>query len=44
MTVIAPDVAQALTAAWWTFRKAVGSDTEGWELASAAAEVTPAPP
>ena len=44
MIVIAPDLAQALTAAWWTFRKAVGSDTEGWEMASAAAEVTPAPP
>jgi hypothetical protein len=39
MTVIAPDIAQALTAAWWTFRKAVGNDTEGWEMASATAEV-----
>jgi len=39
MTVLAPDVAQALTAAWWTFRKAVGNDTEGWDLAGASAEV-----
>jgi hypothetical protein len=30
MTIVAPDVAQALTAAWWTFRKAVGNDTDGW--------------
>jgi hypothetical protein len=29
MTVLAPDVAQALTAAWWTFRKAVGNDHRG---------------
>jgi hypothetical protein len=42
MTVIAPDVAQALTAAWWTFRKAVGNDTEGWDMAGATAEVRPA--
>ncbi len=24
MTVTAPDIAQALIAAWWTFRKAIG--------------------
>lgn len=41
MTVIAPDVAQALTAAWWTFRKAVGNDMEGWDMAGAIAEVRP---
>lgn len=27
--VAAPDVAEALTAAWWAFRKAAGSDTTG---------------
>jgi hypothetical protein len=41
MTVLAPDIAQALTTAWWTFRKAVGNDTEGWDMASATAEVRP---
>jgi hypothetical protein len=41
MTVIAPDIGQALTTAWWTFRKAVGNDTEGWDMASATAEVRP---
>lgn len=41
MTVTAPDVAQALTAAWWTFRKAVGNDAEGWDMTGATAEVRP---
>jgi len=41
MTVIAPDVAQALTAAWWTFRKAAGNDAEGWDMATATAEIRP---
>lgn len=41
MTVLAPDVAQALTAAWWTFRKAAGNDTEGWDMSGAVAEVQP---
>jgi hypothetical protein len=41
MTVIAPDIAQALTAVWWAFRKAVGNDTEGWDMASATAEARP---
>jgi hypothetical protein len=41
MTVTAPDVAQAMTAAWWTFRKAVGNDTEGWDMATATAEIRP---
>lgn len=44
MTVAAPDVAQALVTAWWTFRKAAGDDTEGWDTASASAEVRPADP
>jgi hypothetical protein len=37
MTVLAP----TLTAAWWTFRKAAGNDTEGWDMAGASAEVQP---
>ena len=41
MTVGAPDIAQALTAAWWVFRKAAGSDAAGWDMASATAEVRP---
>jgi len=44
MTIGAPDIAQALTAAWWVFRKAAGRDTAGWDLASATAEVQPEPP
>jgi hypothetical protein len=41
MTVLAPDVARALTAAWRTFRKAAGNDTEGWDMVGASAEVQP---
>jgi hypothetical protein len=41
MTVVAPDVAQALTAAWWTFRKAADNDTDGRDIAGASAEVQP---
>ena len=41
MTVVAPDVAQALTAAWRAFRRAAGGDTAGWDAASATAEVRP---
>jgi len=37
MTASAPDVAQALTAAWWAFRKAASEDTAGWDMASAVA-------
>jgi hypothetical protein len=40
MTIGAPDIAQALTAAWLVFRKAAGSDS-GWDMASATAEVRP---
>ena len=43
MAIGAPDIAQALTAAWWVFRKAAGSDTAGWDLAGATAEVQPEP-
>ena len=41
MTIGAPDIAQALTAAWWVFRKAAGSGAAGWDMASATAEVRP---
>jgi hypothetical protein len=41
MTASAPDVAQALTAAWWAFRKAASDDTAGWDLPGATAEVRP---
>jgi hypothetical protein len=39
MMARAPDVAQALTAAWRVFRKAVGDDTAGWDLPGAMAEI-----
>jgi hypothetical protein len=39
--VTAPDVAQALTAALWAFRKAAGDDPAGWDMAGATAEVQP---
>jgi hypothetical protein len=39
MTASAPDVAQALTAAWWAFRKAASDDTAGWDLPGATADV-----
>src|SRR5260370_20125758 len=41
ITVSAPDVAQALTAAWRAFRKAAGDDAAGWDMASATAEIVP---
>ena len=41
MTVHAPDLAQALTAAWDAFRQAAGDDTAGWDIASATAHVWP---
>ena len=44
MTASAPDVARALTAAWWAFRKAASDDTAGWDLTSAAAEIRPEEP
>lgn len=43
VTIVAPDVAQALAAAWRAFRKAAGDDTAGWDMAGAAAEVRPEP-
>ncbi len=42
VTVTAPNVAEALTAAWWAFRKAASDDSPGWDLAGAAAEIRPA--
>lgn len=42
VTVVAPDVAQALAAAWWTFRRAASDDTAGWDMSSATAEIRPA--
>ena len=41
MTVGAADVAQALTAAWDTFRQAAADDADRWDLTSAAAEIWP---
>ena len=41
MTVDAADVAEALDAAWWAFRQAVGDDAAGWDMTAAAAEVRP---
>jgi hypothetical protein len=41
VTVSAPDVAQALAAAWWVFRKAASDDTAGWNLTEATADVRP---
>ncbi len=41
MTASAPDVARALTAARWAFRKAASNDTAGWDMTSATAEVRP---
>ena len=43
MTVTATDVAQALATAWWTFRRAAGDDSAGWDMARAQADVRPAP-
>jgi hypothetical protein len=36
--VYAADVAEALTAAWETFRRAAGDDAAGWDMAAASAE------
>ncbi len=44
MTANAPDVAQALTAAWSAFRKAASDDTAGWDMTSAAADIRPEEP
>jgi hypothetical protein len=44
ITVTAPDVAEALTAAWRAFREAAADDTAGWDMASATAEVRPGEP
>jgi hypothetical protein len=41
ITVNAPDVAQALAAAWWVFRKTASADTAGWDMAAATAEIRP---
>lgn len=41
VVVSAPDVAQALAAAWWVFRKAASDDAAGWDMAAATAEVQP---
>lgn len=38
MNVLAADVAEALSAAWWAFRKAAD---DGWDLTGAMAEVRP---
>jgi hypothetical protein len=39
MTVIAADVAEAATAAWWVFRKAAASE-RGWDLVTVSAEIS----
>jgi hypothetical protein len=44
MTASAADVARALTAAWWAFRKAASDDTAGWDMTGAAAEIRPDEP
>ena len=44
LTVLSTDVADALTIAWDAFRGAARDDLAGWEVAAAAAEVTPEPP
>ena len=44
LTAPASEVARALTAAWWAFRKAASDDTAGWEMARATAEVRPEEP
>lgn len=41
MTVMAADAAEALSAAWWAFRKAAGGDAGGWDKASTTADVRP---
>ena len=44
ITVAASNVAEALTAAWWVFRKAGSDDPAGWDTASAAADARPGEP
>jgi hypothetical protein len=44
LTVLSTDVAGALSIAWDAFRGAARDDLAGWEVAAAAAEVTPEPP
>jgi hypothetical protein len=44
LTVLSADVAGALSIAWDAFRGAARDDLAGWEVAAAAAEVTPEPP
>jgi hypothetical protein len=44
LTVLSADVAGALAIAWDAFRGAARDDLAGWEVAAAAAEVTPEPP
>jgi hypothetical protein len=41
VTVTSPNVAQALTAAFWAFRKAANGDLDGRDMAGASAEVQP---
>ncbi len=41
VAVYAADVAEALTAAWETFRQAAGDDAGGWDIAAASAEIQP---
>lgn len=41
MTIVAADVAEALAAAWWAFRKAAGDQARTWDKASATADVRP---
>jgi hypothetical protein len=41
MTVSAPDVAEALTAAWAAFGEAAAGDRLGWDMGGAEAEVRP---
>jgi hypothetical protein len=43
-TVLAADVAGALTIAWDAFRSAAGDDLSGWDVAAATAEVRPGAP
>ena len=43
VTVIATDVADALSIAWDTFRSAAQDDPAGWEVADATAQVQPEP-
>jgi len=39
--IAAPDVAEALAAAWDAFLQAAADDAQGWDMASATAEVRP---